>query len=113
MGLNISGGLPFTGRFRRRGGFAARFYADLRINGWRKWLRLSTRPEGVQDHCTLEVGFVDAGPSYIPSPFSSQAVRELSPEEIEQIIACFVDAILDMRACGFDGFNSMAHMAGC
>lgn len=106
VGMIISGGLPvYRERFPEEEADApARFYADLRVNGLEEMAQIvhQARRE-CKIIAQLEVGFVDAGPSSIPSPFSSQAVRELSPEEIEQIIACFVDAILDMRACGFDG----------
>ena len=34
----------------------------------------------------LEVGHLSAGPSSIPTPFSDEPVRELSLEEIEQIV---------------------------
>ena len=115
VGLIISGGLPvYRERFpEEESGTPARFYTDLRVNGLEEMTQVVHQ---ARQECKiiaqLEVGFVDAGPSSIPSPFSSQAVRELSPEEIEQIIACFVDAISDMRACGFDGVQLHAAHGG-
>lgn len=115
VGMIISGGLPvYRERFPKEASDApARFYTDLRVNGLEEMPQVvhQTRQE-CKIIAQLEVGFVDAGPSSIPSPFSNQAVRELSPEEIEQIIACFVDAILDMRACGFDGVQLHAAHGG-
>ena len=60
----------------------------------------------------LEVGHMDAGPSSMPTPFSSKPVRELPLEEIEHVVACFVDAIIDMRDSGFDGVQLHAAHGG-
>jgi 2,4-dienoyl-CoA reductase-like NADH-dependent reductase (Old Yellow Enzyme family) len=60
----------------------------------------------------LEVGYLDAGPSSIPTPFSEDPVRELSLAEIEQIMTCFVDAIADIQNGGFDGVQLHAAHGG-
>ena len=88
-------------------------YSDLRVNGLEKLARAvhQVRPD-CKVIAQLEVGYLDAGPSAIPTPFSDQPVRELSGGEIEQIIACFVEAIVDMRDCGFDGVQLHAAHGG-
>ncbi len=115
VGMIITGGLPV---YRERlpeedSDEPIHFYADLRVNGLEEMVQVvhQARRE-CKIIAQLEVGFVDTGPSSMPSPFSSQPVRELSPEEIEQIITCFVDAILDMQASGFEGVQLHAAHGG-
>lgn len=43
------------------------------------------------------------GPSAVPSPVLRKRARELSAEEIEGIIHCFVEGIEKVRDSGFDG----------
>ena len=115
VGMIITGGLPiYRERFPEEESDAPpRLYADLRVNGLGEMVQVVHQASGeCKIIAQLEVGFVDAGPSSISSPFSSQPVRELSPEEIEQIITCFVNAILDMQSCGFDGVQLHAAHGG-
>ena len=115
VGMIITGGLPvYRERFPEEDADAPiRLYADLRVNGLEEMAQVVHQARGeCKIIAQLEVGFIDAGPSSIPSPFSSQPVRELSPEEIEQIISCFVAAISDMQASGFDGVQLHAAHGG-
>ncbi len=105
VGAIITGGFPV---YRERlpeedWDQPAFFYADLRVNGVEKMAQVvhQARPD-CKIIAQLEVGYVDAGPSSIPTPFSNQPVRALSLEEIEQVVACFADAIADMRDSGFE-----------
>ena len=43
------------------------------------------------------------GPSAVPSPILEKTARELSPDEIQDVIDCFVNAILRVKKAGFDG----------
>lgn len=114
-GLLISGGLPvYRERFpEERPDQQVRLYADLRVNGVEEMARAvhAANPD-CKIVAQLEVGYLDAGPSPIATPFSAQPVRALSADEIEQIIVCFVDAIVDVRDCGFDGAQLHAAHGG-
>jgi 2,4-dienoyl-CoA reductase-like NADH-dependent reductase (Old Yellow Enzyme family) len=48
-------------------------------------------------------GQINLGPSEGISLYTGEAVRELSPSEIEQIVDCYAMAIADMERLGFDG----------
>ncbi len=115
VGAIITGGFPvYRQRFPEEDSSQPfHFYSDLRVNGLEK---MAETIHQARSDCKviaqLEVGYVDAGPSSIPTPFSDEPVRELSLEEIEQIVACFVDAITDMRASGFDGVQLHAAHGG-
>ena len=115
VGAIITGGFPvYRERFpEEESGQPVRLYADLRVNGLE---RMAGTVHQARPDCKvvaqLEVGYMDAGPSSIPSPFSEGPIRELSLHEIEQIIACFVAAITDMRASGFDGVQLHAAHGG-
>jgi 2,4-dienoyl-CoA reductase-like NADH-dependent reductase (Old Yellow Enzyme family) len=115
VGAIISGGFPvYRERFPgEEAGKPVRLYADLRVNGLEKMAQFvhQARPD-CRIIAQLEVGYVNAGPSSIPTPFSDEPVRALPPEEIEQIASCFVDAIADMRASGFDGVQLHAAHGG-
>jgi 2,4-dienoyl-CoA reductase-like NADH-dependent reductase (Old Yellow Enzyme family) len=88
-------------------------YTDLRVNGLEKMAQVvhQAHPD-CKIIAQLEVGYLDAGPSSIPSPFSDHPLRALSLQEIEQIMACFVDAIIDMRDSGYDGAQLHAAHGG-
>jgi 2,4-dienoyl-CoA reductase-like NADH-dependent reductase (Old Yellow Enzyme family) len=43
------------------------------------------------------------GPSAVPSPILKKQARELSTQEIRDLIACFVEAIVRVKKAGFDG----------
>ena len=115
VGAIITGGFPvYRERFPEEdSGQLFRLYNDLHVNGLEK---LAEIVHQARSDCKvvaqLEVGYIDAGPSSVSSPFSSEPVRKLSLEEIEQIIACFVDAIVDMRDSGFDGVQLHAAHGG-
>jgi 2,4-dienoyl-CoA reductase-like NADH-dependent reductase (Old Yellow Enzyme family) len=115
VGAIITGGFPvYRERFSEEdSGCPVRLYADLRVNGLDK---MAETIHQARTDCMviaqLEVGYVEAGPSSISTPFSNDPVRELSRDEIEQIIACFVDAIEDMRDSGFDGVQFHAAHGG-
>ncbi len=115
VGSIISGGFPvYRERFPEEDSDKpVRFYVDLRVNGLEKMAEVvhQARPD-CRIIAQLEVGHLDAGPSSIPAPFSNEPVRELSLDEIEQIVACFMDAIADMRDSGFDGVQLHAAHGG-
>lgn len=115
VGAIITGGLPVYRERLPEGdpGQPVRLYADLRVNGLEKMAGTihRARPD-CKVIAQLEVGYVDAGPSTISTPFSNEPVRELSLEEIEQIVACFADAIVDIRDSGFDGVQLHAAHGG-
>jgi len=114
-GLLISGGLPvYRERFPEEDSDKpVRLYADLRVNGVEKMAQVvrAANPD-CKIVAQLEVGYLDAGPSSIATPFSDQPIRALAVDEIEQIIACFVDAIVDMQSSGFDGVQLHAAHGG-
>jgi 2,4-dienoyl-CoA reductase-like NADH-dependent reductase (Old Yellow Enzyme family) len=115
VGAIITGGFPvYRERFpEEESGQPFRLYADLRVNGLEKMAEVihQARPD-CKVIAQLEVGYVDAGPSSIPSPFSKEPVRTLALDEIEQIIVCFAEAISDMQASGFDGVQLHAAHGG-
>lgn len=115
VGMIITGGFPvYRKRFPEEDvDESFRLYAELRVNGLEQmaWVVHQARQD-CKIIAQLEVGYLDAGPSCMPTPFSDEPVRELSNEEIQQIIACFVDAILDMHAAGFDGVQLHAAHGG-
>lgn len=115
VGAIITGGLPvYRERFPEEdSGQPVRLYADLRVDGLEK---MTDAVHQARSDCKiiaqLEVGHIDAGPSSIPSPFSTEPGRALSVNEIEQIVACFVIAIVDMKDVGFDGVQLHASHGG-
>jgi 2,4-dienoyl-CoA reductase-like NADH-dependent reductase (Old Yellow Enzyme family) len=115
VGAIITGGFPvYRERFPEEdSGQPIRLYSDLRVHGLEKMAQAihQARPD-CKVIAQLEVGYVDAGPSSIPSPFSKEPVRALALDEIEQIIVCFADAISDMQASGFDGIQLHAAHGG-
>jgi 2,4-dienoyl-CoA reductase-like NADH-dependent reductase (Old Yellow Enzyme family) len=88
-------------------------YPDLRVAGIEK---LPETVHGQSRDCKviaqLETGYLDAGPSDYPSPYRSEPLRALSVGEIEDIVAAFVHAIVDMHAAGFDGVQLHAAHGG-
>jgi 2,4-dienoyl-CoA reductase-like NADH-dependent reductase (Old Yellow Enzyme family) len=115
IGTIVTGGLPvYRERFpEEETSKPVYLYSDLRVNSLEK---MSDVVHQAQPDCRiiaqLEVGYLEAGPSSIPTPFSEDPVRELSLAEIEQIMVCFVDAIVDMQNCGFDGAQLHAAHGG-
>jgi len=115
VGAIITGGFPvYRERFPEEDSArSVRLYEELRVNGLEAMAETihQAQPE-CKVFAQLEVGHLYAGPSSIPTPFSDEPVRELSLDEIEQIIACFVDAIADMQNAGFDGVQLHAAHGG-
>jgi 2,4-dienoyl-CoA reductase-like NADH-dependent reductase (Old Yellow Enzyme family) len=115
IGAIISGGLPvYRERFpQEETSKPVYLYSDLRVNGLERMADVvhRARPD-CRIIAQLEVGYLEAGPSSIPTPFSEDPVRELSLTEIEQIMICFVDAIADMQNCGFHGVQLHAAHGG-
>jgi 2,4-dienoyl-CoA reductase-like NADH-dependent reductase (Old Yellow Enzyme family) len=115
VGAIITGGFPvYRQRFpEEEADRPVYLYPDLRLNGLEQMAQVVHQ---ARSDCKLiaqlEVGYLDAAPSSIPTPFSAQPPRAFSIEEIEQIITCFVDAITDMRAVGFDGVQLHAAHGG-
>jgi len=115
VGLIISGGLPvYRQRYPEEDASPPfRGYADLRVEGLEKMAQVvhQARPD-CKIMAQLEVGYLEAGPSPIWSPFTKEPIRELGIDEIEQIISCFVTAIRDVQDCGFDGAQLHAAHGG-
>ena len=115
VGMIISGGFPvYRERFPdEEPGLAVRCYTDLRVNGLEQMAQIVHQAcQECKIIAQLEVGYLAAGPSSMPAHFSDEPVRELTAEEIEQIIACFVTAIADMQDAGFDGVQLHAAHGG-
>lgn len=115
VGVIITGGFPVYRECfpEEDADKPVRLFADLRVNGLEDLPRVVHRARpGCKIIAQLEVGYLNAGPSPIRTPFSTEPVRELSLEEIEQITACFVEAMCDMRDSGFDGVQLHAAHGG-
>ncbi len=115
IGMIITGGFPvYRERFPDEETNQPFYeYSDLRINGLEQLVQVvhNSRPD-CKIIAQLEMGYIDAGPSSIPTPFSDKPIRALTLEEIEQIMFCFVNAIIDMQASGFDGIQLHAAHGG-
>jgi 2,4-dienoyl-CoA reductase-like NADH-dependent reductase (Old Yellow Enzyme family) len=115
VGAIITGGFPvYRVRFPEEDADKPfRLYADLRVNGLEKMAQVvhQARPD-CKIIAQLEVGSIDAVPTSLPTPFSTEPPRTLLLEEIQQIITCFVDAVIDMCASGFDGVQLHAAHGG-
>jgi 2,4-dienoyl-CoA reductase-like NADH-dependent reductase (Old Yellow Enzyme family) len=115
VGAIITGGLPvYRERFPEEdSGMSFRLYDDLRVSGMGKMAQVvhQAKPE-CKIIAQVEVGYLNAGPSSIPTRFSYEPIRALSLEEIDRIVACFVDAITDIQDSGFDGVQLHAGHGG-
>ena len=107
VGLIITGGLPaFEARTpeAQDAGGRGLSYDDVRIEGLD---RLVDVVRSARSDCKVvaqvEASYPDAGPSAIDSPFVPEGIRPLSTAEIHRVVDCFVEAIVDMQTCGFDG----------
>ena len=49
------------------------------------------------------VGARNVGPSYFRTPMWPKDVRALSQSEIRAVVACYADAVWQMKEAGFDG----------
>lgn len=106
IGLIITGGLPVyaTRSPDEKAGQEVKTFDDLSVQGIERLAEVVHRSRpGCKIVAQLETGHVDAVPSIIPSPFSDAESRPLSVAEIHSITDCFVQAIVRMRECGFDG----------
>jgi 2,4-dienoyl-CoA reductase-like NADH-dependent reductase (Old Yellow Enzyme family) len=114
VGLIITGGLPvFRERFPDEAGSGSKTYSDLRIKGIEKMAQVvHAAGTGCKIVAQLEVGYINAGPSEHLSPFAQEAARPLASEEIQQIVDCFVEAMLHMKKAGFDGVQLHAAHGG-
>lgn len=115
VGLVITGGLPvYQECFPEEDPLKpAFFYPDLRVNGLEQIpLVIHQANPDCKIIAQLEVGYIDAGPSSMSTPFSDDRIRPLSTNEIEQIITSFTAAIRDMQDAGFDGIQLHAAHGG-
>jgi len=115
VGTIITGGFPvYRERFPEEDPYPPyAIYSDLRVDGLEKLVQAVHKSNpSCKIIAQLEVGYLDAGPSSIPTPFSEELIRELSIEEIQRIIHCFISAITDMRDTGFDGVQLHAAHGG-
>jgi 2,4-dienoyl-CoA reductase-like NADH-dependent reductase (Old Yellow Enzyme family) len=115
VGMIISGGFPVFEQAMSPDGEGegqVRTYADLRVDGLARLVDVVRRAgTGCGFVAQIEGGHVAAGPSDIPSPYGVKT-RPLAAEEIELIVDCFVEAIVDMKAVGFDGVQLHAAHGG-
>jgi 2,4-dienoyl-CoA reductase-like NADH-dependent reductase (Old Yellow Enzyme family) len=110
----VSGGLPvFRQRLPGECGPEVLQYEDLRVRGIERMAQVVHEAgTGCPMIAQLEVGYLEAGPSELINPIWKQTIRALSLAEIEDIVACFVRAIVDLRAAGFDGVQLHAAHGG-
>jgi 2,4-dienoyl-CoA reductase-like NADH-dependent reductase (Old Yellow Enzyme family) len=106
VGLIITGGFPvYASRPPgEEAGQVAKTFDDLHVEGIERLADAVHHSRlGCKIVAQLETGYLNAGPSTIPSPFSDVESRPLSVAEIHSITDCFVQAIVRMRESGFDG----------
>jgi 2,4-dienoyl-CoA reductase-like NADH-dependent reductase (Old Yellow Enzyme family) len=106
VGLIISGGFPVFQEQKVKDGSKKWIanYTDLRINEIEQMpLIVHNSSHGCKIIAQLENGNLTARPSVIDSPHSRRKMRQLTVDEIGDIINCFVEAISDMKKVGFDG----------
>jgi 2,4-dienoyl-CoA reductase-like NADH-dependent reductase (Old Yellow Enzyme family) len=114
-GLIVTGGLPvFRERFPGEDSAPSTFgYGDLCVEGVEK---MADIVHAARADCKIvaqvEVGYLNAGPSELPSPFTADKTRPLAAEEIRLIMDCFVEAAIHLRAAGFDGVQLHAAHGG-
>ena len=110
IGMIITGGLPVCDGETLQGG---RSYDDMHIDGIG---RIVDVVHGAGTGCAvvaqLETGYLNAGPSDIPSPFYKEGLAPLGAHEIHRIVDSFVQATVHIKACGFDGVQLHAAHGG-
>ena len=112
VGVIITGGLPVLQGEMLAGGKPPS-YDDFHVDGIERMADVVHRSgTGCKIVAQLEVGYLGAGPSDVPSPFRQERIRPLSTAEIRTIVACFVEAIVRMKECGFDGVQLHAAHGG-
>jgi 2,4-dienoyl-CoA reductase-like NADH-dependent reductase (Old Yellow Enzyme family) len=116
VGLIITGGFPVIEQDMLGGGDSverACSYDDIHIEGIDRLASVVHRSgTSCKIVAQLEAGYLDAGPSAIPSPFLEESVRPLSTAEIHQVVDCFVQATVRMSEHGFDGVQLHAAHGG-
>lgn len=115
VGLIISGGFPVFQEQTMRAAsdkWIADYY-DLKIDGIERMPRIAHKAnQECKIIAQLENGNLSARPSVVDSPLVKRKVRPLTTEEIDDIIVCFVNAIVDMKSVGFDGVQLHAAHGG-
>jgi 2,4-dienoyl-CoA reductase-like NADH-dependent reductase (Old Yellow Enzyme family) len=106
IGLIITGGFPV---FSQRSvdddsSCTLSGYADLRVAGIERMTEIvHSSDTGCSIIAQLENGELRAMPSETTSLLSKRKFRQLTVEEIGDIVDCFVEGIVDMMNAGFDG----------
>jgi len=116
VGMIITGGLPVIEKEMLVGenpeGKACS-YEDVHVEGINRIAEaVHLSGMGCKIIAQLEAGYLGAGPSEMLSPFQGEAIRSLSKEEIYKVVKCFIEAILKMKQCGFDGVQLHAAHGG-
>jgi 2,4-dienoyl-CoA reductase-like NADH-dependent reductase (Old Yellow Enzyme family) len=116
VGLIITGGFPvLEAEMPESEGPGERIYSydDIQVEGIDRLVDVvHGSGTGCKIVAQLEVGYLGAGPSAIPSPFLEEMIRPLSTDEIRTVVDCFVEATLRMKAHGFDGVQLHAAHGG-
>jgi 2,4-dienoyl-CoA reductase-like NADH-dependent reductase (Old Yellow Enzyme family) len=115
VGLIISGGFPVfqeqKGKDRLNRWITN--FTDIRVNGLEQMpLIVHNSNQECKIIAQLENGNLHAQPSVITSPYSRRKTKQLTVEEIADIIDCFVEAIIDMKKTDFDGVQIHAAHGG-
>ncbi|MFW9848255.1 MAG: NADH:flavin oxidoreductase [Candidatus Thorarchaeota archaeon] len=88
-------------------------YEDVRVEGIEKLAKVvhSSAPD-CPIIAQIENGRLSALPSEFTSLISKKRFRQLAVEEIDEIVNCYVEAIVGMQEAGFDGVQlHAAHMS--
>ncbi|UCG01952.1 MAG: NADH:flavin oxidoreductase [Candidatus Heimdallarchaeota archaeon] len=115
IGLIISGGFPVFQEQAVRNGSKKWIvnYIDLRVHEIERMPHIVHKSnQECKIIAQLENGNLSARPSVVDSPHSKRKVKPLTLEEIDDIIECFVEAIVDMKSVGFDGVQLHAAHGG-
>jgi 2,4-dienoyl-CoA reductase-like NADH-dependent reductase (Old Yellow Enzyme family) len=89
-------------------------YDDVRIDGFGRLAEAvrDAAPGGGKIVARLSGDYWGVGPSDFPSPFRKEKLRPLTPDEIQRIVACFIESIAGVMAEGFDGVQLHAAHGG-
>ena len=115
VGLIISGGFPVFQEQVKMSDSPKWLieYRDLRVNGIEQMpLIVHNSSHKCKIIAQVENGNLSARPSVISSPFSRRKVRQLTIDEIDDIVNCFVKALIDMKNSGVDGVQIHAAPGG-
>ncbi|MHA2073121.1 MAG: oxidoreductase [Candidatus Hodarchaeales archaeon] len=115
VGMIITGGFPVLQEKKRANNSTnwLSTYFDLRVSGIEKMVQVvhASSPESILI-AQIENGNINASPSVIKTSHSKRKLRQLSVEEIGDIVDCFVKAIVDMQQVGFNGVQLHAAHGG-